>query len=168
MNSSNVVAGLSVVVTGVVSPLIAALITRWQLLRTTRSTAETESRNVLDLAVQELARFTLADGHCLALWRRGVPNDAVQATERLKARTVASEGIWTAYGRLCIRFGPDSEVAQAYHAMIGQVRQADHFLQGYLESEQFGDRGQEAQFLHEELVSVRDRFFAAAHRSQPR
>jgi hypothetical protein len=111
---SDTVAIVSVVVTGVGAPMIAAVTTRWQLRHAAFTERERERRDILDDATAKLAQLQRASGHCTALWRRGKTDDDDEVKDQLRSRNEAGERMLTAQGRICIRFGPDSAVAVAY------------------------------------------------------
>ena len=72
MKSSDLVAALSVLVAGVISPMIAMLSVRWQVSHTVRSNIESERRSVLDEAIVEISRFMRATSQIRAMWRHAV------------------------------------------------------------------------------------------------
>ena len=106
MKSSDVVAVISVLVAGVVAPVIAMLSVRWQVSHATRSSIESEHRAVLDEAIVEISRFMRATSQTRAIWRHGHFDDNVEAQEQLRARTLARQGSIAAYGRICLNSAP--------------------------------------------------------------
>ncbi len=111
---SDTVAIVSVVVTGVGAPMVAAVTTRWQLRHAVLTEWEREIREILDDAAAKLAQLQRASGHCIALWRRGKTDNDDEVKDQLRSRNEAGERMLTAYGRICIRYGPDSAVAVSY------------------------------------------------------
>ena len=90
MTGSTAVAITSVLTAGFVGPLIAFVATRWQVSRSSHESLQAESRIVLDDSVRALAAFSHANGHCTALWQRGVTDDAIEAGEALTRRATAT------------------------------------------------------------------------------
>lgn len=111
------VAIVSVIVTGIVARAIAAIAARGQVNLTSRVTLAKEYRDVLDEGAGKLAKLTRASGHVVALWERGVKTILLKhnVNYRFAIRLL------TAYGRICIRFGEGSEVAQTYARAIAQI-----------------------------------------------
>ncbi len=116
VNTGNVVAIVSVLVTGIVSPLIALLAIRMQLRRSELSVISKENREALDEASAVMAGLIRASGHLGALWRRGVSTDTDDALFQYATRMECGERMLTAHVKLSIRFGGSSGVAKAYGA----------------------------------------------------
>jgi hypothetical protein len=123
---ADVVAIVSVIVTGVVAPAIAVIATRMQVNLTGRVTLTKEYRDVLDEGADKLAKLARASGHVITLWSNGVRDDANEVRRELQARNQAGELMLTSYSRICIRFGENSEVAQTYARAIAQI---DRYLE---------------------------------------
>ena len=131
MASSNFVAALSVITTGVISPVIAMLGIRWQVLRTKSISMETERRQVLDEAIVEVARYMRATSQVRSLWRHGHFDDTEEGREQIRTRASARQGIVAASGRICLRFGPDSDVATTYANIDSFMEAIDMLLRPY-------------------------------------
>lgn len=82
MKSSDIVAVISVLVVGVLSPVIAMLSVRWQAFHATRSNIESERRDVLDEAIAEISRYMRATSQTRAMWRHGRFDDSEEAQEQ--------------------------------------------------------------------------------------
>jgi len=134
---SDAVAIVSVVVTGVVAPTIVAITTRWQLRNTALSTRQRERQEVLDDATEKLAQLQRASRHCVALWSRGKTDDDAEVKDQLRIRNEASERMVTAYGRICIRYGPDAAVATAYDAAIDCISHFTKALDAFRRGEDY-------------------------------
>lgn len=160
---SNLVAIVSVVMSGLVSPIIAAIAARGQIVYSARAALSSETREVLDEAINALARTRRANGHCISLWRRGVPDNTDEAREQLAARRRAGEDLLASHGRLCIRFGPESEVTTTYWKTNECINNLDEFFQGYRQSIPFPVEGQATgDLLMHDLSEATDSFLAAA------
>jgi hypothetical protein len=105
MKSSDLVAALSVLVAGVISPVIAMLTVRWQVSRTVDSDLAGERRRVLDEAIVELARFMRATGQTRAMWRHGRFDEDEEARDRTRSAKgvgcLAGVGGTSCEGSLC-------------------------------------------------------------------
>ncbi len=134
---SDAVAIVSVVVTGVVAPAIAAITTRWQLRNAALSTRQRERQEVLDDATEKLAQLQRASRHCIALWSRGKTDDDAEVKDQLRIRNEASERMATAYGRICIRYGPDAAVATAYDTAIDCISRFTEALDAFRRGEDY-------------------------------
>ncbi len=88
---SDTVAIVSVVVTGVGAPMVAAVTTRWQLRHAVLTEWEREIREILDDAAAKLAQLQRASGHCIALWRRGKTDNDDEVKDQLRSRNEAGE-----------------------------------------------------------------------------
>ena len=164
MKSSDLVAALSVLVAGVISPIIAMLSVRWQVSHTMRSTMESERRGVLDEAIVEISRFMRATSQVRAMWRHGRFDDSEEAQEQLRIRAAARQGAVAAYGRICLRFGPDSRVATAYADMDQFMDALDISFRSFRRHEPFdAERERETSRDYEGLVAARNSFLEAAH-----
>jgi hypothetical protein len=160
---SNLVAIVSVVMSGLVSPVIAAIAARSQVVYRERATLSSETRKVLDEAINALARTSRANGHCIALWRRGVPDNTDEAREQLAGRRRAGEDVLASHGRLCIRFGPESDVTTTYWKINKCIDELDEFFQGYRQGGTFPAEGQATgELLMRDLAAAADGFLAAA------
>jgi hypothetical protein len=121
VDSSNVVAIVSVVVTGVVSPLLALLTVRWQASQKAVADSNSDRRAALEQLASELVRFMRINGTFVAMCRKRA-EDAVALQECANMRNVAQDGLLAAYGRVSVRFGSESEVMQAYLLIDAAVR----------------------------------------------
>lgn len=164
MKSSDLVAALSVVVAGVISPIIAMLSVRWQVSHTMRSTIESERRGVLDEAIVEISRFMRATSQVRAMWRHGRFDDSEEAQEQLRIRAAARQGAVAAYGRICLRFGPNSRVATAYADMDQFMDTLDFSFRSFRRHEPFdAERERATGRDYGSLVAARNSFLEAAH-----
>jgi hypothetical protein len=164
MISSDLVAALSVLVAGVISPIIAMLSVRWQVSRTVGSNIESERRGVLDEAIVEISRFMRATMQVRAMWRHGRFDDSEEAQEQLGIRAAARQNAVAAYGRICLRFGPDSRVATAYADMDQFMDALDISLRSFRSHEPFdAERERSTDREYQGLVAARNSFLDAAH-----
>lgn len=167
MKSSDIVAIISILVAGVISPVIAMLSVRWQVFHAARGSIESERRNVLDEAIVEISRYMRATSQTRAMWRHGRFDDSEEAQEQLRVRTAARQGTIAAYGRICLRFGPDSKVAAAYVGMDRFMDELDISFRPFRKHEPFDtDHERDIDRHYEGLVTARDSFLAAAHEVQ--
>jgi hypothetical protein len=167
MKSSDIVAVISVLVAGVISPVIAMLSIRWQVFHGARSSMESERRNVLDEAIVEIARYMRATSQARAMWRHGRFDDSEEAQEQLRARTAGRQGAIAAYGRICLRFGLESKVAIAYAGMDQFMDELDISFRPFRRHEPLDtDRERDIDRHYEGLVAARNTFLVAAHEMQ--
>jgi hypothetical protein len=165
MNGSTAVAITSVLTAGFVGPMIAFVATRWQVSRSSREALGTESRTVLDDSVRSLAAFSHANGYCTALWQRGVSDDAVEAKDALKLRAAATEAVLAIYGRLCIRFGPESMVSRKFLQVHQAVDRFSELVQHYRKGESFPTVEAEWKTVRHAYVQAREAFFEACYQA---
>lgn len=101
------------------------------------------------------------------MWRHGRFDDSEETQEQLRARTLARQGAIAAYGRICLRFGPESIVAAAYADMDQFMDALDTSFRPFRRHEPF-DTSLERDMDHhyEGLVAARNSFLQAAHEVQ--
>jgi hypothetical protein len=164
MKSSDIVAVISVLVAGVISPLIAMLSVRFQVFHATRSNIESERRAVLDEAIAEISRYMRATSQARAMWRHGRFDDNEETQEQLRLRTAGRQGAIAAYGRICLRFGPESRIAIAYAGMDQFMDALDISFRPFRKHEPFdGNLERDIDRHYEDLVTARNNFLQAAH-----
>jgi hypothetical protein len=167
MKSSDIVAIISILVAGVVSPVIAMLSVRWQVSHATRSNSESERRDVLDEAIGEISRYMRATSQTRAMWRHGRFDDNEEAQEQLRTRTAARQGAIASYGRICLRFGPESRVATAYAGMDQFMDALDISFRPFRRHEPLdANFERETDVNYEGLVTARNSFLQVAHEVQ--
>jgi hypothetical protein len=167
MKSSDVVAIISVLVAGVIAPVITMMSVRWQVSHASRRDIESERRVVLDEAIVEISRFMRATSQARAIWRHGHFDDSEEAQEQLRVRTGARQGAIAAYGRICLRFGPSSKVATSYAGMDKFMDALDMSFRSFRMREPLtADRENDMHRDYEGLVVARDAFLEAAHEIQ--
>jgi hypothetical protein len=162
MISGGLVALASVLVTGIAAPLITFLATRYQLLYSNSATVRRDALEVLDLAAEELARAMRANGHCLGLWRRGVPDTSPEAREFMSLRSVQTERVTVMHSRLCIRFGVESPAASTYERADYCISELTKLFDAYRRNQPYSDVEKEAKSLSQELGGIRTSYLAAA------
>jgi hypothetical protein len=128
MTATATIAIVSVIVTGIVSPMIAAIATRWQVNSATKVSLAKEYREVLDDGADKLAKLLRAGGHLVGCWSRGPGEGSEESQREFLIRSQAGELMLTAYSRICIRFGDDSQVAQSYDFARSQI---DRYLEPF-------------------------------------
>jgi hypothetical protein len=112
MDSSNLVALASVIVTGLGAPMFALATVRWQTQQTSREVLAADRQRVLDEAASALARFMRANGRFLASWRHGAESDS-ELEALLEARSSAQDSFLSAYAGIGMRFGTRSGAYEA-------------------------------------------------------
>ena len=135
---ANTVAIVSVIVTGVVSPIIAATAARSQVNTASKVALAKEYREVLDDGADKLAKLIRASGHIVVLWSRGVDQGSEESKRELLIRNQAGELMLTAYSRICIRFGEEAEVARSYDFARSQIDRYLEPLDDYRKGGNFG------------------------------
>jgi hypothetical protein len=140
---------------------------RWQVSHATRNNTESERRDVLDEAIAEISRYMRATSQTRAMRRHGRFDDSEEAQEQLRARTVACQGAIASYGRICLRFGPESRVATAYAGMDQFMDAIDISFRPFRRHEMFdANYERETGLYYEGLVTARNSFLQAAHEVQ--
>jgi hypothetical protein len=162
------VAIVSVIVTGIVAPAITAAAVRFQAILTNRAQVAKEYREVLDDATEHLSKVTRASGHLVALWRRGVLADSDEASRELAVRNSSGELMLTARGRICIRFGQDSEVAKAYSNAVKEIDGYLRPLGEYRIGEQYVKWSSELTDVQAGVKSASANFTKCAHEAMQR
>ena len=90
-------------------------------------------------------------------------NNTDEAREQLAGRRRAGEDVLASHGRLCIRFGPESDVATTYWKVNTCINKLDEFFQGYRQGGAFPIDGQATgELLMGDLSDAADGFLAAA------
>jgi hypothetical protein len=155
-------------VAGVISPLLTLLTVRWQLVRTATEGKATDRHPArrAGSSIRRAGEVCTRSGHTQALWRHGRFDDE-EAQEHRRARIEAQEGIIAAHGRICLRFGPQSEVAKCYAGAQPAIADIDMALRAYRAHEPFDlEREQKMLAAHQALSEARLKFLDAAHRAE--
>jgi hypothetical protein len=162
--NSNWVAIISILVAGVISPIIAMSTVRWQVSHAIDHDIQAERRKILDEAIVEVSRLVRATGHARAMWRHGRFDDTDETLDTLRVRSSAREGMLAAYGRICVRFGPESNVATTYSDMEQFIDALDVALRPFRGKELFSaDHEQSIERETAKLMAARNEFIKAAH-----
>ncbi|MER5596821.1 hypothetical protein [Streptomyces sp. NPDC002265] len=161
----DIVALASVITTGIVSPLILTISTRMQVDRTARDDHFRDRRQVLDDAAQHIGQHIRASGHCLSQWSRGVSDTTPETQENFKARSTADENLKSAYAKLCIRYGPDSEVARTCLACVAAMEANTVLLKQYRTGVDFGTLNTNVEALMEPYHVAFRGYLEAAHKA---
>ncbi|WP_322767002.1 hypothetical protein [Frankia sp. Cr1] len=165
MSDVVVLAIVSVAVTGLGVPGILALAGRLESRRSQRLAIGKEWLDVLDFAAEQLARSQRTTGQCIGLWSRGIMDNDDEARECLKRRNEANEAARTAYGRLCIRFGPASAVVRHYDEAVESTQRLTEVLRGYRAGDTYDAWAQQAGAESAELTAANERFLNVANRA---
>ncbi len=165
MSDVMVLAIVSVVVTGIGAPGITAFSGRMEIRRSHRLAIQKECRDALDFAAEQLARSQRATAYCISLWSRGIMDGDDEAKEYLKRRNQANESARTAYGRLCVRFGPAAPVARHYDDAIECMRRLTDVLRGYRAGDTYDAWEHQAGAESADLTAAGDRFLSAAKKA---
>ena len=121
MTATVTIAIISVIVTGIVSPVIAATAARSQVNMAAKVSLAKEYREVLDDGADKLTKLLRASGHLVGCWSREIDQGEEEPQREFLIRNQAGELMLTAYSRICIRFGEDSEVARSYDFARSQI-----------------------------------------------
>jgi hypothetical protein len=101
------------------------------------------------------------------MWRHGRFDDSEETQEQLRVRTAARQGAIAAYGRICLRFGPESRVATTYAGMDQFMDALDISFRPFRRNEPFDTNLERDMDRHYEgLVTARNSFLQAAHEVQ--
>jgi hypothetical protein len=139
----------------------------WQVFHATRSNIESERRDVLDEAMAEISRYMRATSQTRATWRHGRFDDGEEAQEQLRVRTTARQGAIAAYGRIFLRFGPESRVATLMPTWISSWRRLTSLAGLFRRREPFDTNLERDMDRHYEgLVAARNSLLQAAHEMQ--
>jgi hypothetical protein len=111
---STVVPLVSVIVTGLAAPAIAAVATWSVSNRQAAAARRTDEVSVMDAAAQAAAAARTYLGHLYALWRQDVAFDSDEATKTFEKSQIAMEAVRYAHLRIGTRFGPSDPAWKAY------------------------------------------------------
>ncbi|MFE7170076.1 hypothetical protein [Streptomyces sp. NPDC057616] len=161
----DVVAMTSVITTGIVSPLILAISTRMQVDRTARDDHFRDRRQVLDDTAQYVGQHIRSSGYCLSQWSRGVSDTDAETLETLKARSNADEGLKSTYAKLCIRYGPNSEVARRCLECMDAMEANTMLLKQYRAGVLFETLGTDVETLMVPYHEAFKGYLEAAHKA---
>jgi hypothetical protein len=128
---SIVVPLVSVLVTGLAAPAIAAAAT-WSISSRQAAVARrTDQIAVMDAAVQAAAAGRTHLGHLYALWRQDVPYDSEETSTTFEKSQLAMEAVRYAHSRIGTRFGPSSPAATTYGELVSGFRAVAHGRKHY-------------------------------------
>ncbi len=88
-----------------------------------------------------------------------------EAGEYLKRRNQANEAARTAYGRLCIRFGPASPVATHYDEVIECMQRLTEVLRGYRAGDTYDAWESQTAAESTELTAAGEKFLSVANKA---
>ncbi|WP_239336387.1 hypothetical protein [Frankia sp. CiP3] len=165
MSDVAVLAIVSVVVTGIGAPGIMALAGRLESRRSHRLAIGRECRDVLDFAAEQLARSQRTTACCISLWSRGIMDNDDEARDYLRCRNEANEAARTAYGRLCVRFGPASAVARHFDEAIESMQRLTDVLRGYRAGDTYDAWVTQASAESAELTAANEKFLSVANKA---
>jgi hypothetical protein len=163
MESSTVVALVSVVVTGLASPAIAMVSVWWQALRRFSEAELVDERKVLDDTVAELEKYSRANGSVIEFLQRGRPVADPDVAEQRRQRDLAHDNFLSAYGKICIRFGPHSEIVTSYQRVDSCMREFHEITRSLISDVPLivGDKDLESEF--EKFESSCAEFYERCH-----
>lgn len=136
---NDLVAIISVIVTGVAAPLIVSAVALMQWRLSERSQASRDRRKALNECATYVSQAARAGSHSLALWSRGIPEHSDESREHIVLVRNAIEGTTVAYGSLCILIGPDSAAARRYAECILRLSDLTDVLRAYRTGAPFAD-----------------------------
>jgi hypothetical protein len=127
----DVVALTSVIVTGVVSPAIAVAAARLDRRSEGRRADRTQVWTTFDAAADAMLAARTSYGHLSSLWSGGRDFDDREAQETWEECRRSLVLLRQQYGRLCSRFGSQSDLTKEYAACISAIREVIRRRGGY-------------------------------------
>jgi hypothetical protein len=163
VESSDVVALVSVIVTGLGSPMVALATVRWQARQSSREASGADRRRVLDDAGSALARFMRANGRFVASWRHGAGDDA-ELQALLEVRSQAQDNFLSAYAGIGMRFGTASEVYRSCRHVNDSITDFNSLVQPFFKHQAPSGEDKDFDRAFESLERARADFLEAGFR----